>query len=623
MSARGEGKVQLDPRQLSIVQASAGSRLLVEAAPGCGKTHVACARVASLLERGVSPDALLLVSFTRTAVHELRNRIATLVQGGMNIARGVEIRTIDSLAWRLATGAEEVGALGSYQDSIREATEALRRTDDKEQELKSYLQRFSHVLVDEAQDLVGPRAILVIELLNRLRPGAGWTVFLDPAQAIYGWSAETEDGENGSPFQDMVGELQGPPSWSHLSTSHRTSNKGLLKLMSSMRQQVLAAPSGQRLQATRKLLDAQVSGELGFSKLAEHLGALGASAASHLVLYRRRVDALTALSYLREKGVDCRLRLGGLPRVTVPWLSVLAARLHENDIALDSVSQGEVVEAWNASLAGSWLARGISPDEAWALLHRVAPAGKRLDMKRVAARLATRSLPDELCPKELGSDGAILGTIHGSKGREASHVLLCYPDNHEQEEAPEASDEEARVLYVAASRAVHSLEIRRARSIRCGYSGERAWRASSKNMSIELGRDGDVDAIWPMLMASGGHAASLQARLAAFDGRLRTLHVKTIGKETSWTRHLELETGEIVGALSRGGLESLQNVVSERAGKQKQAPLSMRFLTWLDVTTVAVRADDERALRLPAPWRETRLLLAPVIAGMGQFHRYW
>ena len=44
-----------------------------------------------------------------------------------------------------------------------------------------------HVLVDEIQDLVGPRAQLVMALLRLA--DAGFTLFGDPAQAIYGHQA--------------------------------------------------------------------------------------------------------------------------------------------------------------------------------------------------------------------------------------------------------------------------------------------------------------------------------------------------------------------------------------------------------------------------------------------------
>src|SRR5262249_22459483 len=133
----------LDAEQTAVVESTSTARLVVEAGPGCGKTHVACARVAHLLRKGISPDAVLLLSFTRTAVHEIRNRIAVL-SASDSAARGVEIRTIDSLAWRIATGVGKQVRVSSYEDSVSAALAALQRPGP---DLREYLGRFRHVLV--------------------------------------------------------------------------------------------------------------------------------------------------------------------------------------------------------------------------------------------------------------------------------------------------------------------------------------------------------------------------------------------------------------------------------------------------------------------------------------------
>ncbi len=67
------------PVQEEIIKAPANARLFVEAAPGTGKTAVACARVGHLLQQGHTAGCIHLVSFTRTAVAEIRNRIVAMV----------------------------------------------------------------------------------------------------------------------------------------------------------------------------------------------------------------------------------------------------------------------------------------------------------------------------------------------------------------------------------------------------------------------------------------------------------------------------------------------------------------------------------------------------------------
>ena len=78
-------------------------RLEVYAGPGMGKTAVACARVSALIEAGVEPTNIWLLSFTRTAVQEIRDRIELFAEDSHSVL-GVKIGTIDSRAWRIRCG---------------------------------------------------------------------------------------------------------------------------------------------------------------------------------------------------------------------------------------------------------------------------------------------------------------------------------------------------------------------------------------------------------------------------------------------------------------------------------------------------------------------------------------
>lgn len=68
----------LDEAQLAAAAHGDGP-LVVVAGAGTGKTRTLTARVASLLERGVPPERILLLTFTRRAADEMLSRAATLV----------------------------------------------------------------------------------------------------------------------------------------------------------------------------------------------------------------------------------------------------------------------------------------------------------------------------------------------------------------------------------------------------------------------------------------------------------------------------------------------------------------------------------------------------------------
>src|SRR5262245_44941578 len=230
-----------DSSQDSIITASVAERMLIEAGPGYGKTDVACARVAELIARGVAPPQLLLLSFTRTAVREMRARIQQLATAGTDV-RGVEIRTLDSFAWRLRRGLLDpearIRAFG-YEQSIRAVVDALDGTKHKDRldDVREYLASKAHVFVHEAQAPVGARAELVVRFLTMLPSETGWTVFVDPAQAIYDWSEDPgTKTAAATTFLKLIPRLGAGVQTSRLSTLHRTSNRALVTLQTKARQ---------------------------------------------------------------------------------------------------------------------------------------------------------------------------------------------------------------------------------------------------------------------------------------------------------------------------------------------------------------------------------------------------
>ena len=65
----------LDASQKAAAEAEAGPHL-IEAGPGTGKTRTLIARIEWLLERGVDPTSILVLTFSNNAAEELRERVA-------------------------------------------------------------------------------------------------------------------------------------------------------------------------------------------------------------------------------------------------------------------------------------------------------------------------------------------------------------------------------------------------------------------------------------------------------------------------------------------------------------------------------------------------------------------
>lgn len=90
---------ELNPGQLAAVQAVDGPHLVIAGA-GTGKTRTLVYRVAYLIENGVLPESILLLSFTRRAAHELMHRSTRLLDARCSRVVGGTFHSFASTALR-------------------------------------------------------------------------------------------------------------------------------------------------------------------------------------------------------------------------------------------------------------------------------------------------------------------------------------------------------------------------------------------------------------------------------------------------------------------------------------------------------------------------------------------
>jgi hypothetical protein len=582
-----EREARRDIDQEAVVDALPGARLLVEAPPGSGKTRVACERVASLIDRGTPPARIWMISFTRTAVAEMRDRIARLL-GEPVRAGDIRIVTIDSLAWRLRTGgsADEDGSGAGYEAGIRETTTLLQSGDVQ---LTDFIAGIEHLVVDEAQDLTGDRARLVAALVAGLSPRCGVTLFHDPAQAIYGFS-------NGGAALALAETLAADPALlfgrASLRTDHRTRDPHLADTFVRLRKALMdgSSASAERYDTVRSIIESAAGAPLG-----------DAAGSGAFVLFRSRAEMLAAASDMWRAGRDFRVRFAARQEIVMAWVGAVLAPCRT-----DTLGRDEFHTLWRRLMPVPLVPR----DLAWSQLRRIAGTGSNaVDVRRLAQRLVANPPPLEVQQTDLGPPtGPLLTTIHGAKGREADEVRLMLSRRPEDE--PRGGwDEEARILFVGATRARSRLVVGSSNAFLRRQEGTgRRWqkwvRGGRSDARVEIGIDGDVDPSPPALAEDGTD----EAQALLWRHSWRPLAIRAERQEGTYVLKADEgpDEGRRLGALSRDFTTSLRSIAAEASGPGAGLPRLIRGFHMVAARTLALRAPDGT----PTFW------LAPVIAGL-------
>lgn len=662
------GTPEWDVEQLAVILEPPSAWQLVTAGPGAGKSAVACQRVAYLIDEGAPPSRILLVSFTRTAVAELRDRIVAYAVAGER-ARSVRIATIDSHAWSLRARIDEeplpkLLTESAYEVSIQRTLELFR---SKNADLLDFMSRLEHLIIDEAQDVMGVRAELMLEMLRALSPTCGVTILADPAQAIYGFTTEDDDaqGSETSFLARLATECPRELTPRPLNELHRVKNDELVELFLRARKEIEAPGSAQgHVDRVKDVIRETCGEDIGVtlhSNVASFLSDHPSD--STLVLFKRRADVIVTSSYCSGAGLEHRLRMSDLPIVVRPWLGWLLGETVQSFISRDAFNR-----LWDsrAAMCSAPFA-GESRDAAWNLLHQFAASDRPgvvdlVELRRVVCRARP---PVELCYSELGTTGPILGTIHASKGREADTVVLFMaPQGVERGSAVDAARklgaekpndiavrpvirraatepaspppvatsgpssaradaitfELGRVYYVGATRARKMLYA----------AGTKAWRVDylpskrvycmhgAQRAQLEVGRDGDVD---PIAHLAWTRTGEVQQALASCVGGTHQLQARSQQLE-DYVWRLELESKRAdgitrvteIGQLSEGFNRELGALWSRVDTDKRLRPHQIvRNVFLVGVTTVCLSETQRDAVK--PPYSRSGFALAPVVKG--------
>ncbi|WP_189055319.1 RecQ family ATP-dependent DNA helicase [Deinococcus daejeonensis] len=464
----------LSDAQRRVVTDDESRAILVLAGPGSGKTRTIVHRVANLVAlRDVNPARVLVLAYNRTAVAEVRERLAALLGGsGLHVT----VQTFHGLA-RTLTGLSE-------RDAPREV-----RADDRfdwlirqaSAQLRDQPAPYQYVLVDEYQDVNAAQYELVTHLAafdRTPQPTEGTAADSapkdDPAreddreQPGY-LVAVGDDDQNLYTFQGADIEFI-----RRFQTDYDIPDGQVVPLLANYRARPrlvevanafieAALPENARLKGPSGRVtsahDAEDSGEVRIGR------------------YQHRYHA--ALRVARD--VTARIAQG----TPAHELAVLArewTHLHEVQHALKDA--GVPYQLYNvrdqlrpaASLIGSALRAALTaqPDtpapDAHAALHALRETLGLSDRDRAWAAIlsATQGLTHTTwgalalridAARPLARGGVILSTYHSAKGSEFDHVFIMNEGLRRHGAHPPADD--TRALYVALTRARYSVTLLR------------------------------------------------------------------------------------------------------------------------------------------------------------------
>ena len=565
--------VGLDAAQRRAVESDAAP-LAIVASAGSGKTMVLTRRIAYRIEtRQAEPRHIAVLTFTRDAAGELRRRLRRL-----EIHESIEAGTFHSIALRLLrdralTRNESMPSLAP--DRVRLVRECLkeirleldaypamtdidwaraRRIDPSDYERESRAARrrgavpsgrfvdlaaayerlkrrrgvvdfddlldlnlravetdaafrslvhwrFRHFFVDEAQDL-NPLQHALLEAWRGNRPDI--CLVGDPRQAIYGW--------NGSDHTTMTEVERAYPGVTviSLTTNYRCSpqvvSAGAAALSASGQRDDTASNRGDGLPLR---IESFPTAEAEAAAIAAFVrNSLHHHSASGVAVLARTNDQLVSIeAALSGAGVATQRAVGRSP------LEIAVGDAYR-------MTSREALALWaDEQFTHHDPIRRRVAEEVDRFLTSQEPGGFR---SWVDARAPFDDLDTE------ADDGAVsLLTFHGAKGREWPVVVIAGAEDglipHSSAVSAAQQDEEARLLYVAITRAVDHLMITRAESRRGNSTRPSPWLAAVEATiasdalvppPMRAGRVRPVDPLadlktWRRLIARGAAVAEL------------------------------------------------------------------------------------------------------------------
>jgi ATP-dependent DNA helicase RecQ len=473
--------------QAVIVAAPVEKNMLVLAGPGSGKTRVVTHRVAYLLRvERVDPSAILVLCFNRSAIVGLRNKLKELV--GADMAR-VTTLTFHGLALRLTGRSIAVAAQRNSDrdiDFTKVITDAVQLLKGETQPLgfaadsvrETLIGRFSHILVDEYQDIDEEQYELVSLLAGKTMAEQDQKLTIlavgDDDQNIYRFR-----GANVSFIRRFEEDYQAEKHY--LIENYRST----ANIIAAANQLIGKNSDRMKTEHPIRVNDARRMLPAGGNRQISDLLSRGRVQLLEVAGVQEQAFGLVE-ELLRLKGLEGPFDLDSCAVLAREWkgLDLIRSVLEANDIpvnlhwgrgggfpGLHKIRENSLFLDFLREKRGSLLAAGsliqllpedVTKDNIWQTNLRrliydwLEETGDFPQPVPLIEEYFFEAFADQRRSRNLGR-GVFLSTVHSVKGLEFDHVFLLgdhWPDLQEME-----AEEERRLYYVAMTRARETLQL--------------------------------------------------------------------------------------------------------------------------------------------------------------------
>lgn len=426
---------ELSATQLNIVKDQASQYIVVLAGPGSGKTRVLVHKLASLLlMEDVKHEQLLMLTFSRAAASEFRQRLHRLIG---NAAYFVEMKTFHSYCFDL------LGKQGTLEHTDTVIDEAVNGINSGEVEISKITKTV--LVIDEAQDMTASEYALVSALIDKNETMRVIAVG-DDDQNIYTF--------RGSSSLNMTKLLEIPNAKSYEMTENYRSCSQITDFSEAFAQRL----TGRMKKMPISAHDMNLSGEVTVTQykspnmLMPMIDRLCSSPLSGTtaVLTLTNEDAMLASYLLKHKGFNATMvggndgfRLSSLREFR--WFNALL-NLPPHATLIDNEQWLSAKKSFHECLASSTMC---------GLCEAIIATFESIYSEKKFVSDWNMFLWESKMEDFIKSDSAniFVSTIHKAKGKEWDNVFMLLNDS------PRHYDERLHEIYVAITRPRHILSI--------------------------------------------------------------------------------------------------------------------------------------------------------------------